>query len=150
MKRGEGGGGEAQRLDGSVDAHRPKLGVLGSDRLVGWRLVEELACEVGGEGDEWDTGVGCGDRGELEEPSELGRTCRRRCADDDRRVRLHDESADGQGEALRVPRRDRARASDLPRVEGAVLEPVGGRHERENARVAARWFPFEHRRVVME
>lgn len=72
MKRGEGGGGEAQRLDGSVDANRPKLGVLGSDRLVGWRLVEELACEVGGERDERDAGVGCGDRGELEESPELG------------------------------------------------------------------------------
>lgn len=145
MKGRERGGGEADRVGTLGKAEGPKLGVLLHDRGRGRGLVEEVACEVAGERDDRDARVRRDSRDDLEELRAPG-TRWRRGADDDARSRLDDETPDPEGEALGVAGRERSRASDLPGVESGVLDSVGRGQEREDARVTAGWFSFEHRR----
>jgi hypothetical protein len=145
MKRSERGACEPDGARASLGAKSAKLGVLLADALGRGRVLEQLTGQVGRERDERNARVRGRDGGELEEPSDLRASRRWWRADDDGRAGLDDEAAHREREGSRIARRERARARDLPGVEGCIFDGVGRRQEREDARVAARGFSFEHR-----
>ena len=68
MKGRERGRGETDRVFAVGDAEGAELRVLLGDHAGRGRLVEELACEIAGERDEWDPGVLRDGGRELEQP----------------------------------------------------------------------------------